>query len=350
MLAALQVAYGTIEDSVRLEQVPTPAPAEGEVLVRVAGSTLNRKDLFALADLTGPGIRRRPPLPHVNGTDVWGTIAAVGRGVRGWSEGDRVVVYPGLYCGDCEWCMRGETSACITYGVIGEQTWGGHAEFVSVPARNLEGIADEVPDDVLACACGSWLTAWRALVTVARVQPGQTVLIVGASGGVGTGAIRIAQLAGCRVIAIVGNGAKVERAVAIGADHAIDYSNGEFQARVLELTNGRGADVALDSVGASTWRQTINGLARFGQMTICGATSGDAPAISIRQIYQHHRQILGAPLGSRTEFRRLVDALASRLLRPVVHLTLPLGRIHDGLRTLERRESFGKIAIVAAPA
>src|SRR5262245_62007932 len=127
MRAAVQVGYGSIAESLRLQEAPTPSPGEGEVLVRVAGSTLNRKDLFALANLTGPGIRRRPPLPHVNGTDISGTIAALGPGVRGWVEGDRVVVYAGLYCGACEWCLRGETSACMRYGVIGEQTWGGHA-------------------------------------------------------------------------------------------------------------------------------------------------------------------------------------------------------------------------------
>lgn len=345
MLAALQVAYGPIDESIRLDRVPVPAPGEGDVLLRVHGSTVNRKDLFALANLTGPGIRQRAPLPHVNGTDVWGTIEALGRGVRGWSEGDEVAVYPGLYCGQCEWCVRGETSACATYGVIGEQTWGGHAEYVVVPARNLERVSPAATADVLACACGSWLTAWRALVTVARVRAGETVLVVGASGGVGTGAIRIAALAGCRVIAVVGSRGKAERAVAIGAEQAIDDSGDGFQQRVMNLTGGRGADVAIDSVGEATWRETIRSLAPFGRMAICGATSGDTPVISIREVYQRHRQILGAPLGSRGEFRCLLDALTSGLLRPVVYTMLPLGRIHDALGILERREAFGKIAI-----
>jgi NADPH:quinone reductase-like Zn-dependent oxidoreductase len=345
MLAAVQVGYGRIDESVRVEQVPALSPGDGDVLVRVGGSTLNRKDLFALANLTGAGIRPRPPLPHVNGTDVWGTIAALGPNVRAWSIGDRVVVYPGLYCGGCEWCLRGETSACTSYGVIGEQRWGGHAELVVVPARNLEAVPGDTPDEVLACACGSWLTAWRALVTVAAMRPGETVLVVGASGGVGTAAIRIARLAGCRTIALVGSGEKAARARAIGADVAIDDADGPFHARVWSLTEGRGVDVALDSVGQATWRETIQSLAPFGRMAICGATSGDVPAISIREVYQQHRRILGAPLGSRSEFRRLLDALLSGALRPVVHATLPLRRIHDALGMLERRECFGKVAI-----
>jgi NADPH:quinone reductase-like Zn-dependent oxidoreductase len=344
MRAAIQVGYGDPEVSVRLGDMPTPVPGPDEVLVRVAGATLNRKDLFAIANLTGPGIRPRPPLPHVNGTDAWGTIASVGPGVRAWREGDRVVVYPGLFCGQCEWCLRGESSACTSYGVLGEQRWGSHAEFVLVPPRNLEPIPDRMTPEALACAGGSWLTAWRGLVTVAAVKPGETLLVTGASGGVGTAAIAIGRLAGCRVVAVVGAPWKVARALASGAD-AVVQADESVADRVRELTNGRGVDVALDGVGGSTWRQTINSLAPFGRMAVCGATDGDRPAISIREIYQHHRQILGAPLGNRAEFRDLVRSLASGRLTPVVHAALPLERIHEGLRLLDRRECFGKIAI-----
>src|SRR5829696_5595158 len=119
MRAAVQVGYGDVDSSVRIDDVPTPDPGPGEVVVSVGGATLNRKDLFALANMTGPGIRVRPPLPHINGTDTWGTVVALGAGVDHWAEGDRAVVYPGLFCGRCEWCLRGETSACLSYGVIG---------------------------------------------------------------------------------------------------------------------------------------------------------------------------------------------------------------------------------------
>jgi NADPH:quinone reductase-like Zn-dependent oxidoreductase len=344
MRAAVQVSYGDPETSVFLREVPTPEPRPGEVLVRVSGATLNRKDLFALANLTGPGIRPRPPLPHVNGTDAWGTVEAVAPDVPNWQPGDRVVVYPGLFCGGCEWCVRGETSACSSYGVLGEQRWGSHADFVLVPARNLEAIPSGMAPEALACAGGSWLTAWRALITVARVKPGETVLVTGASGGVGTAAIAIARLAGCRVVAVVGTGWKVARAFDVGAD-AVIRADESIAERARAVTGGRGVDVALDSVGGAAWRETINALAPFGRMAICGATAGDRPDISIREIYQQHRQILGAPLGSRAEFRDLVRCLASARLRPIVHTTVSLERIHEGLRMLERRECFGKIAI-----
>lgn len=344
MRAAVQVGYGSIDDSVLIEDVPVPAPGAGEVLVRVGGTSLNRKDLFALADLRGAGIRPRPPLPHVNGTDAWGTLVAAGEGAGTWRAGERVVIYPGLFCGACAFCVQGETSACVTYGVLGEQRWGAHAEFVVAPERNLERIPDGLDVDALACIGGSWLTAWRALVTVAAVRPGETVLVVGSSGGVGTAAIRIARAAGCRTIAVVGSDWKGRRAREIGADETLDYGDA-MPTRVMALTDGRGVDVAIDSVGGPGWRDTIAALAPLGRMAICGATAGDAPSLSIREIYQAHRRILGAPLGTRAEFTALVRAFAAGRLEPVVETTVPLERIHDGLRLLERREFFGKVAV-----
>jgi NADPH2:quinone reductase len=264
--------------------------------------------------------------------------------VKDWQVGDRALVYPGWFCGECEWCVSGETSACITYGVIGEQCWGTHAEFVRLPARNLERIPEGMPSDALACANGSWLTAWRGLVTAAALRPGEWVLVVGASGGVGSAAIQIATLAGARVIAVVGSSWKGPHAEAAGAECV--FTAAEFLAdRIRDWTGGRGVDVAIDSVGGPQWRETIKALAPFGRMAICGATAGDSPAISIREIYQQHRRIVGAPLGSRAEFRDLIQMLRSGRLRPVIHETIPLERIHDALDLLERRAFFGKIAL-----
>ena len=345
MKAAVQVGYGDPSEAIVVKEVPTPEPGQGEVLIRVRAATLSRKDLFATQNLRGPGLRPRPPLPHVNGADAAGEIAAVGPGVKGWAVGERVVTYAGFYCGECEYCLRGEHTACPQYGAMGEQTWGSHAEYVVVPAYTLERIPGDLPYERAVFAGGSWVTAWRMLVTVAQAQPGETVLIVGASGGVGTGGIRIAKMAGCRVIAVVGGAWKVQRALELGADAAIDYQVEDFQQRAMELTGGRGVDIVMDSVGAATWRQSINSLASFGRMVICGATSGDTPNISIREIYQRHRRILGAPKGNRTDFRNLLRALGSGDLEPVIHAQFSLDDIHQGLKMLAGREFFGKILI-----
>jgi len=343
--AAVQVAYGSIDQCIQIKEVATPVPERTQVVVRVAGATVNRKDLFALQNLTGPGIRARPPLPHINGTDAWGEVAAVGPEVTDWAVGEVVVVYPGLYCNACEWCLRGEQSAYVHYRVLGEQVAGSHAEYVLVEARNLERVPPGVPLDDLVAACGSWLTAWRALIRVARVQPGESVLIVGASGGVGSGAIRIATLAGCRTIAVAAGEDKLRRALEEGAEATIDYSRGEFQARARDITGGRGVDVVLDSVGAATWRQSINALAPFGRMVVCGATSGDVPGISVREVYQQHRRILGTPIGSRSDLRNLLRVIAEGALKPIVHADFPLDEMHAALRLLESRRAFGKIVI-----
>jgi NADPH2:quinone reductase len=230
--------------------------------------------------------------------------------------------------------------------VLGEQVHGSHAEYVAVPARNLERVPDGVPAQALVATCGSWLTAWRALIVVARLQAGETLAVMGASGGVGTAALRIAKLAGARVVAVTRGRVKCRRAEEEGADVAIDYGEGPFfREAVQAASGGRGIHVVLDSVGAATWRESINLLRPFGRLVICGATSGDAPEISIREIYQQHRQILGAPLGSRSDFRDLARVVFDGLLRPIVHDTFRLEDIHDGLRLLQSREVFGKVVV-----
>jgi NADPH2:quinone reductase len=181
---------------------------------------------------------------------------------------------------------------------------------------------------------------------VAAVRAGETVLVLGASGGVGTGAIRIAKMAGCRVIAAVGSAWKATEAIRAGADEAVDYTAAPLREAVRARTDGAGVHVVLDSVGATTWRDSINLLRPFGRMVVCGATSGDAPEISIRELYQQHRRILGAPLGTRREFRDVTQALVRGALAPIVHATLPLDRIHEALHLLDSRASFGKVVLV----
>lgn len=363
MRAAVQIGYGAIDEAIVVrDDMPDPAGiGAGEVRIRLRGAALNRKELFALADLRGPGIRPRPPLPHVPGADGWGVVEAVGEGVTSVAAGDRVVIYGGLHCGACRWCVAGEQSACVGYGVIGEQTWGTLADAIVVSERNVERVPDDAPADLLSCACASWVTAWRGLITAAQVRPGETVLVVGASGGVGTAAVRIASMAGARVIATTLGAVKAARVRDLGADVVIDVAqdaselpdgrgasavaNGGFAAAVLDATNGEGVDVAVDATGAATWPDAIRSLAPFGRLVTSGATSGDAPAISIREIYQRHRRIIGAPLGSRRDFRELLRALLQGRLSPVVHATLPLSRVREGLHMLARREVVGKVAI-----
>lgn len=347
MRAVVQTGYGHVRDAVHVTEVDAREPGVDEVEVAVFQACLNRKDLFALAGLQGPGIRPLPPLPHVGGADGAGTVIRTGAHVRSLTPGDRVVVYGGLHCGTCEWCTRGEQSACVAYGVIGEQAWGCLAERVVVPARNLLRLPDTVTWHQAAAVNASWVTAWNALVRAAMVRAGETVLVTAASGGVGTGAIRIARLSGCRVIAVVGAAGKVERVRAVGADLVL-LAEDDWVTAVKETTAGRGVEVAIDSVGAATWPHVIDVLAPFGRMVVCGATSGDAPVFSIRTLYQRHRRILGAPLGRLADAAAVLAAVASGRLQPVVHARLPVERVRDGLEMLARREAVGKVVIEMA--
>jgi len=326
------------------DDVPRPVAGPGEAVLEVKACALNRADLFMVQGLTGPGIRERK-LPRIGGGDIAGVVVEVGEGVDGVRTGDPVVVYSGVYCGKCDFCRAGEHTMCDEYEIIGESMDGGLAEFTKVRAGNLIPMPADYPFTKAAAAPATFGTAWRALINRAAVRPGQDVLILGASGGVGTAAIQIAKLAGARVFAAARGEDKLRRLREIGADRVFDYSNVGVDEWVAAETNGRGVDVVFDHVGAATWRQSIRSLKMGGRMVVCGATSGDNPEISIRELYQWHRQILGAPLGNQRETETVLELVWRGLLEPVIHAVLPLSRAIEGFEMIERREHVGKIVI-----
>lgn len=335
-------------DTLRLEDVPTPRPGPGEVLVRVRAVALNNIDVWT---------RRGPPggrpvypwgrmkLPHISGVDVAGVVEASGPGIAGVPPGTRVVVNPILSCGACAWCQAGEQSMCPEYHIFGEHTPGGMAEYTLVPAANLLHIPDQASFEHAAAAPACYTTAWRGVMTAARLQAGEDLLVVGASGGVGTAALKIGRLAGARVFALVGGAGKAGRVAALGGVPIDRTAYPQFSARVCELT-GAGVHAAIDPVGAATWPETIRSLRPGGRMAICGASGGERPEIDIREIYQRHRRILGAPMGSITDFRTVMDLVFRRVLEPVIHAVLPMAEVREAHRIFESREHFGKIVLV----
>jgi NADPH:quinone reductase-like Zn-dependent oxidoreductase len=331
-----------------LEDVSVPEPARGEVRLRVAAVGLNHMDLFVRECFEGPGIRP-VELPHVSGGDVSGRIDAVGPGVEGWAEGDRVVIYPGLSCGHCRHCHAGEISMCARYGVFGEQRWGGLADYTTVPAANLHRIPDTLDDVAAAAAPAAYTTALRML-RAAGCRMGTRVLVIGAGGGVATGALLLARAAGARVYVTSGHDWKVERALELGAIAGFNHSAGGIDEWAWEATDGAGIDLVIDSVGAATWRQSIRSLAPGGAVAICGATSGDKPDISIRELYQRHGRIVGAPLGGRPDFDALMELVCAGTIEPVVDRTFPLDRVEDAFARLDSGEQFGKVVVCGDPA
>ena len=339
MKAAVFHEFGGPE-VVRVEEVPQPSPGPGEVLVEVKAAALNHLDLWVRR-----GLPVETPMPHIGGSDVAGVVAAAGAGGGGVEPGARVVVNPSLWCGRCEWCVRGEESLCVQFGIIGEHTQGGFAEYVVVPAANLYPIPAGFPFEEAAAAPLVFATAWRGLITRARLRPGETVLVTGASGGVGSAAVQIARLAGARVFAVT-TSEHVERVQSLGADVVYDRTTVDYSKEVWKDTGKRGVDVVFDSVGQATWAGNVRALARGGRLVVYGATTGPVAETDLRVVFWKQVEIIGTTMSSRHEFERVMGLVFGGRLKPVVDVVWPLGRAREAHERLERGDQFGKIVLV----
>jgi NADPH:quinone reductase-like Zn-dependent oxidoreductase len=320
---------------------PKPEPGEGEVLVRLRAASLNHLDLFVLRG--SPGIPVE--LPHVGGADGAGVIAEMGAGATGLKPGDEVVLNPGLSCGKCEFCVKGEDSQCVRFGILGEHANGTFAEFVSVPLSSLapKPAALSWPE---AAAFGlTFLTAWRMLMTRARLASGESVLIHGIGGGVALAALAIAKRVGAGVFVTSSSDAKLARARELGADRALNYTSCDVAREVRSLTGKRGVDVVVDTVGAATWMSSLRSAAKGGRIVTCGATSGANPTEEVRLIFWNQLSILGSTMGSRTDWRAIVRAVDEWDLRPVVDSVLPLACGRAAYERMAAGEQFGKIVL-----
>lgn len=324
--------------------VADPEPGPGEVLIQVGASTVNpgpdvmtREGTFGL-----PGFA----LPHVGGSDAAGEVLAVGEGVTSHCVGDRVVVYPLLTCGECEFCLAkaGENS-CAAWRLWGAQTWGGRAELAKVPASNLVSLPDGVGWAAAATLPVAYLTAWHGLVDRARVDDGDTVLVLGAAGGVGVAATQIAKHFGARVIAASGQEWKRTRALALGADHAVDSAADDFVDQVRLLTDGRGASVVFDNVGDATWGRSLPCLARAGRFVCSGATTGAQMSFDARWAYRNMVSLHFYMLGTKRDLQELVALVDEGCIDPVIDSRYALSDIVAAELKLMTRDHFGKIVL-----
>jgi len=337
MKAAFMTGHGGNEVIVVGER-PTPQRQPGEVLVRMKAATVNRVDLY-MRD-SGAGITHT--LPQIMGVDGAGVIEAADEGAL---IGRRVTIYPGLVCGHCEFCARGEPVLCAKMRLLGEHCDGTMAEYVCVPAAN----ALEIPaglDFAQGAALGvNYLTAWRMLFTKAKLQPGETVLVFGIGGGVSFAALQIAKAAGARVLVTSRSAEKLNRATAHGADAVIDAPADKIPAAVMGLTGGRGVDVVIENVGGAMWSSALKSLVRGGRIATCGATIGDNPSADLRRVFIRQLQIFGSTLGNPGEFAELIEWCAAGRLRPPIDARYRLDDVRDAFALLESGEQFGKIAI-----
>src|SRR5437868_1554893 len=331
-------------DQLQQSDVPDP-PALGPRHVRVASraAALNHLDLFVVR-----GLPHEYRFPHIVGADGAGVVDAVGAEVRSVRPGDRVMINPGIPDYSCEYCRAGEQSLCRSYGILGEHFPGTMAQYVVVPEQNVATIPTlSTPLTWAEAAAFSLvtLTAWRMVVTRARVVSGETVLIWGIGGGVALAALRIAKLKGARVIVTSASDAKLHEAQNLGADLTLNHKTQKISQEVRALTNKRGADVVIDDVGEATWDESLRSLGRGGRLVTCGSTSGPHVTLDLRRVFWHQWSILGSTMGNDAEYREIVRLLGAGELRPIVDRVFPFTEARAAFERLERGEQLGKIAI-----
>lgn len=326
------------EREIALREVPPPAPAEGDLLLRVRAVALNHIDVWGARGMAFA--KRRFPISL--GAEAACEVLADAAGFR---KGERVVPYAAITCGTCRFCRRGQENLCENpVGVRGFHISGFAEEITTHPARLCVRIPDEVAWEDAACVAVAYATVEHMLFDNAQLEPGEWVLVHAGGSGIGSIAIRIAKSLGCTVITTVGSEAKAEKARALGADHVINYRTDRFEGVVRKLTAKRGVDVVFEHVGAETWSGSLLSLRRGGRLVTCGATSGPSASLNLMQLFQQQYRIIGSFGAPLSALSRALARIAAGV-RPVIDTAYPLERAQDGLARLESRDVFGKILL-----
>lgn len=321
-------------DVLRYGDVADPEPPPGRVRVRVEACSLNYHDVFTRRGM--PGIK--VPLPMIPGCDAAGTVDTLGDGVTGWAPGDRVLVDPVF-----------TDPATGKFSMIGDTWPGAYAEYVVVDASQLIALPTDVSAVDASCLPVAYGTSHRMMVTRGQVQAGEKVLILGASGGVGTSCLLLAKLLGAHVVAAAGSDEKCEQLRALGADETVNYAEEDFAAYAKRTTGtlftGGGYDVVVNFTGGDTWARSLRCVRQGGRLLTCGATAGYDPQTDIRFIWTAEMDIRGSNGWKRQDLHALLELVGSGRLRPVIDKVLPLSEGAEAMRLLEERAFFGKIVL-----
>ena len=321
------------------EDIPDPQLRKDQVLVRVKACSLNHLDLWVRGGL--PGVK----LPHIPGSDIAGEVAEVGEYVTGFKQGQRVLVAPMHFCGHCVKCVAGLQNQCREFTVIGNAVDGGDCELYAAPAASVIPIPESLDFNQAASVPLVFVTAWHMLVGLAGVRQGQTVLVLGASSGVGIAAIQIAKMFHCRVIATAGNEAKLEKGRALGADHGINHYKQKISEEVRKITNKEGVDIVVEHVGAATWDESMKCLKTAGTLVTCGATTGPNVSLDLRHLFARQLRVLGSYMGTMGELHEVLGHVFAGRLKPVVDRTFPLSEIRSAHEYLAKSQMFGKVVV-----
>ncbi|MBI5291711.1 MAG: zinc-binding dehydrogenase [Chloroflexi bacterium] len=320
---------------------PTPAPEAGQVLVRLKAAALNRLDEWVRNGW--PGIKLE--YPHIPGGDGAGVVEAVGAGVTRFQPGHRVVIDGTLSDDACEFCRRGLNNQCVKYGVLGEHGRGTYAEYIALPERNLLRVPEHVPFETAAAASLVFLTAWHSLITRGGLTRGESVLVVGAGGGVNTASIQIAKRLGCTVYVVGSDEHKLAQAQSLGAEVLIDRSKEDWGKKVFQLTDKRGVDVVVDNVGAATLMTSLRAVRRGGRVLTVGNTSGPKFEFDNRFMFGKHISFIGSTMGTHADFAAVMPLVFDGTFRVPIDSSFPLTEARAAHEKMGRGEFFGKIVL-----
>lgn len=329
-------------DVLEFGDIEKPKPANGEVLVRLRAAALNRADLWTREGWPGLKIG----YPHILGSDGSGEVSELGEGVADFEIDDRVVINANIGCGRCSICLSGKDNLCRDWHLLGETLLGTYAEYVVVPAKNLLKIPGGFEYQAAASAGLVYLTAWHSLVTKGNVQPYESVLVVGASGGANTASIQVAKCIGATVYVVGSNESKLALAESLGADFLIDRSKEEnWSSTVHNLTDKRGIDVIVDNVGAGTMPLSMRAARKGGRILTVGNTAGPKFEIDNRYIFAKHLSIIGSTMGTISDFKQVMGLIFNNRLKPVIDRSFPLREAAEAQKRLEAGEQMGKITL-----
>jgi NADPH:quinone reductase-like Zn-dependent oxidoreductase len=329
---------------------PTPDPKPGEVLVRLHAAALNRMDIMVRAGWPGLNLE----LPHINGADGAGIVAAIGSpppsgqgpGVRaGLKPGDPVVINSNLGCGACDYCLSGWDNMCRTWHLLGETVRGTYAEYISLPVRQLYRLPDGFDFHLAAGAALVYQTAWHSLITRGKLQAGETVLVVGAGGGVNTASIDIAKYCGAQVVVVGSDAKKLEKAESLGADILIDRSKEvNWSKAVFLATNKQGVDVVVDNVGI-TFMHSLRTLKKGGRLLTVGNSGGPKFEIDNRYMFAKHLSIIGSTMSNLADFAMVMNLVIAGKLKPALDKSFPLEEAAAAQEHLWHGKNFGKVTL-----
>ncbi len=342
MKAAFIEKHGNL-DQLLVGNLNIPKIKQNEVLIQTKFGALNHIDVFLIRGW--PGLKLS--MPHVLGSDGSGIVKEVGSTVTTVSEGDKVTINPGLSCGKCKFCLSGNQNFCKSFSIMGEHRWGTYCEYFKVPEENVLKIPSRFSFKLAAAAPLTYLTAWRLLTTQANLIQGECVLIHGAGGGVSTAAIQIAKFLGAKVITTTSNLDKMERARELGADFVINYmTNSDYSKKIFtEITKKQGVDVIVDSVGKSTFSNSLRLLKPGGRLVVPGATTGPIAEVDIRQIFWKQLKIFGSTMSNQREFREVMKLVFEEKLKPTIDKIFQLEEIIEAESYLNKGKQFGKVLV-----